>query len=45
MALVFCDGRPDDLYTRHFEDRSRVLADVVAEKVVVGITVDEPVVK
>ena len=45
MALVFCDGCADDLYTRQFDDRSRSPADVVAEKVDVGTTVDVPIVR
>ena len=45
MALVFCDRYADDLYTRQFEDRSRVPADVAVEKVDVGTTVDEPIVR
>ena len=45
MAVVFCDGCADDLYTRQFEDRLREPADVAAEKVDVGTTVDEPIVR
>ena len=45
MALVFCDGCADDLYTRQFDDRSRIPADVASEKVDVGTTVDVPIVR
>ena len=45
VALVFCDGYADDLYTRQFDDRSRPPADVAAEKVDVGTTVDVPIVR
>ena len=45
MALVFCDGCADDRYTRQFEDRSREPAEVATEKVDVGTTVDEPIVR
>ena len=45
MALVFCDEFANDLYTRQFEDRSRVPADVAAEKVDVGTAVDVPIVR
>ena len=45
VASVFCDGCADDLYTRQFDDRSRIPADVAAEKVDVGTTVDVPIVR
>ena len=45
VALVFCVGCADDLYTRQFEDRKRLPADVAAEKVDVDTTVDVPIVR
>jgi hypothetical protein len=45
VALVFCDGCADDLYTRQLEDRSRKPPEVVAENVDSGTTVDEPIVR
>ena len=45
VALVLCVGCSDDLYARQFEDRKRLPADVAAEKVDVGTTVDEPIVR
>ena len=45
MALVFCVGCADDLYTRQFEDKSSLPADVAAEKIDVGTTVDVPIVR
>ena len=45
VALVFCDGCADDLYTRQFEDRLRLPAEVAAEKDDVGTTVDVPIVR
>jgi hypothetical protein len=45
VTVVFCDGCADDRYTRQFEDRSRVPADVSAEKVDVGTLADAPIVR
>ena len=45
VALVFRDGCADDLYTRQFEDRYKLPADVAAEKVDVGNAVDVPIVR
>jgi hypothetical protein len=45
VALVFCVGYADDLYTRQLEVRSRRPADVVAEKVAECTVVDVPIVR
>ena len=45
VASVFCDGCADDLYTREFEDRTRRPAEVVAEKVDMGTTVEVLIVR
>jgi hypothetical protein len=45
VAVVFCDECADDLYTRQLEDRSRRPAEVVAEKVDDGTSVNMPIVR
>ena len=45
VAVVFCFGCANDLYTRQFDDRSRLPAEVAAEKVNVGTLVEVPIVR